>query len=107
MTHGQVAASTGMPPRTIRFAVRRLREAGLVSSVPSLRDCRTCYLFVNRERNPDGAPAPGPRPLASNLPTNAPGAGTLGRPQTPLGIWPSAHLGEAPNLDSAVAIPLA
>ncbi len=65
LTHAQIALRTGMPARTIRFAVRRLREQGLVSSIPSLRDCRTCYLFVNRESA--GAPAPEPLRLPALL----------------------------------------
>jgi DNA-binding MarR family transcriptional regulator len=40
--------TTGMPERTIRFAVRRLRQAGLVDVRRSLQDCRTRYFFVSR-----------------------------------------------------------
>ena len=36
-----------MPARTVRYAIKRLRDEGFVDSRCSLRDCRTCYFFVN------------------------------------------------------------
>ena len=62
MTHSELVGTTRMSPRTLRFALRRLRDLGLVSSVPSLRDCRTCYIFVNREPKAE-AEAPVKPPL--------------------------------------------
>lgn len=47
-THAQIAAATGLPRRTIRFAVQRLRAQGLISRVASLHDCRICYFFIDR-----------------------------------------------------------
>jgi DNA-binding transcriptional ArsR family regulator len=55
LTHADLRHSTGLPPRTIRFAVKRLREEGLVDARSSLRDCRTCYFFVSREHVEGGA----------------------------------------------------
>lgn len=55
LTHSDLRDRTGLPPRTIRFAVKRLREEGLVDARSSLRDCRTCYFFVSREWVDDGA----------------------------------------------------
>jgi hypothetical protein len=48
LTHSQLGAATGMPARTIRFAVQRLRANGLVASLNSLQDCRICYVFIDR-----------------------------------------------------------
>jgi DNA-binding transcriptional ArsR family regulator len=48
LTHAGLRERTGMPARTIRFAVARLKEAGFLDVRCSLRDCRTCYFFVNR-----------------------------------------------------------
>ncbi len=48
VTHAQLRDTTEMPPRTIRFAVKRLRESGLLDARCSLRDCRTCYFFVHK-----------------------------------------------------------
>jgi DNA-binding transcriptional ArsR family regulator len=49
ITHDSLRAATGMPARTIRFAVKRLRERGYIESMRSLKDCRTCYFFVSRD----------------------------------------------------------
>ncbi len=48
LTHADLRDVTEMPPRTIRFAVKRLRESGLLDARCSLRDCRTCYFFVHQ-----------------------------------------------------------
>lgn len=48
VSHQDLRVHTRMPPRTIRFAVRRLRDEGYVDSRSSLRDCRTCYFFVDK-----------------------------------------------------------
>lgn len=47
VTHDDLKALTGIPPRTIRYAVRRLRDDGILDSRCSLSDCRTCYFFVH------------------------------------------------------------
>lgn len=49
VTHNHLRAATGMPARTIRFAVKRLKDHGYIDSLRSLRDCRTCYFFVSRK----------------------------------------------------------
>jgi len=48
LTHSALREVTGMPARTIRFAVKRLKEEGFIDTRCSLRDCRTCYFFVNK-----------------------------------------------------------
>jgi hypothetical protein len=48
LTHADLRAQTRMPARTIRFAVARLKEEGFLDVRCSLRDCRTCYFFVNK-----------------------------------------------------------
>lgn len=55
LTHAGLRDRTGLPPRTIRFAVKRLREEGFVDARSSLKDCRTCYFFVSRDCVEDGA----------------------------------------------------
>jgi DNA-binding transcriptional ArsR family regulator len=49
LTHADLRQQTGMPARTIRFAVARLKEAGFLDVRCSLKDCRTCYFFVNKQ----------------------------------------------------------
>lgn len=48
LTHAGLAQSTGLPARTIRYAIKRLKDEGFLDTRCSLRDCRTCYFFVNR-----------------------------------------------------------
>ncbi|MES2155048.1 MAG: winged helix-turn-helix domain-containing protein [bacterium] len=48
LTHNELGLATGLPPRTIRYAVRRLKDHGVLDSLSSLRDCRTCYFFVSK-----------------------------------------------------------
>jgi DNA-binding transcriptional ArsR family regulator len=55
LTHADLRRRTGLPPRTIRFAVKRLREEGFVDARSSLKDCRTCYFFVSRDCVEHGA----------------------------------------------------
>lgn len=47
-THKEIVADAGLPARTARFAVERLRQAGLVEEVPSLRDARQSYYRARR-----------------------------------------------------------
>lgn len=49
LTHAELRTATGMPARTIRYAVRRLKDEGFLDTRCSLRDCRTCYFFVNKK----------------------------------------------------------
>ncbi len=48
LTHQELGLATGLPARTIRYAVRRLKDDGILDSLSSLRDGRTCYFFVSR-----------------------------------------------------------
>lgn len=47
VTHAGLREATGIPPRTIRYAVRRLKDEELIDTRCSLEDCRTCYFFVH------------------------------------------------------------
>lgn len=46
LTHKGLLEATGMPPRTVRYAVGRLKEAGVIGARCNLMDCRQCYFFV-------------------------------------------------------------
>ncbi|MEK6985043.1 MAG: helix-turn-helix domain-containing protein [Candidatus Thermoplasmatota archaeon] len=48
LTSAELLVRTGLPARTLRYAVRRLKQEGLVDARCSLRDCRTCYFFVSK-----------------------------------------------------------
>lgn len=48
LTHNELREATTLPARTIRFAVKRLKDQQLVASLSSLRDCRKCYFYVDR-----------------------------------------------------------
>ena len=47
LTHRDLVAATGMPPRTVRWAVGRLREEGIIGARCNLMDCRQCFFYVN------------------------------------------------------------
>ena len=49
LTHKDLVAATGLPPRTLRFALARLRGSGRVDWRWSLRDARQRLYFVRRE----------------------------------------------------------
>ncbi|HWG90862.1 MAG TPA: hypothetical protein VNZ52_08460 [Candidatus Thermoplasmatota archaeon] len=46
-THKDLVATAGLPARTIRWAVHRLREEGLVQGRLNVRDPRQTFFFVN------------------------------------------------------------
>jgi DNA-binding transcriptional ArsR family regulator len=48
LTHADLRRRTGLPPRTVRFAVKRLKDEGFVDTRCSLRDCRNTYFFVSK-----------------------------------------------------------
>ena len=48
LTSAELHEATGMPARTVRYAIKRLKDEGLLDTRCSLRDCRTCYFFVHR-----------------------------------------------------------
>ncbi len=48
LTHTELHERTQIPPRTIRFAIKRLKEEGFIDTRCSLRDCRTCFFFVHK-----------------------------------------------------------
>ena len=49
LTHKDLVAATNLPPRTLRFALARLRGSGRVDWRWSLRDARQRLYFVRRE----------------------------------------------------------
>jgi DNA-binding transcriptional ArsR family regulator len=49
LTHAELRERTDMPARTVRYALKRLRDEGFVDTRCSLRDCRTCYFFVHQK----------------------------------------------------------
>lgn len=49
LTHKDLVRATGMPGRTVRYAVGRLKEAGVIGARCNLMDCRQCYFFVAQE----------------------------------------------------------
>jgi hypothetical protein len=48
LTSAELRDATGLPPRTLRYAVKRLKDEHFLDTRCSLRDCRTCYFFVNK-----------------------------------------------------------
>lgn len=54
LTHKDLLRVTGMPPRTVRYAVGRLKEAGVIGARCNLMDCRQCYFFVAQQCPGDG-----------------------------------------------------
>lgn len=49
LTHKDLLRVTGMPSRTVRYAVGRLKEAGVIGARCNLMDCRQCYFFVAQQ----------------------------------------------------------
>lgn len=133
LTHNELGLATGLPPRTIRYAVRRLKDHGILESLSSLRDCRTCYFFVSRrhirpealedarsradeasrqgrlvERVQEGPRRPtfahvGPRPMAPAFAPAYPSAAAV----TPAPLATIAPAPAAPTVPAAPADPLA
>lgn len=52
LTHKELVLATQMPPRTLRFALARLRGSGLVDWRWSLRDARQRVYFPPRDDGP-------------------------------------------------------
>lgn len=46
LTHKELVEITGMPPRTIRYAISRLQEANHVSKRLNLMDSRQQFFFL-------------------------------------------------------------
>ena len=49
LTHRDLVAATGMPPRTVRWAVGKLRDAGIVDARCNLMDCRQCFFYLSEQ----------------------------------------------------------
>lgn len=49
MTSKEISDETMLAPRTVRHALKRLRQFGLVNTRASLKDCRTAYFFVGQD----------------------------------------------------------
>ncbi len=46
MTHKDLLTEMEMPGRTIRYAVKRLKDAGIIGERCNLMDCRQCFFYV-------------------------------------------------------------
>lgn len=57
MTHRELVEHTEMPARTVRYAVRRLKEADCLGERVNLKDCRQRFFFVKREASAEGGSA--------------------------------------------------
>jgi DNA-binding transcriptional regulator GbsR (MarR family) len=51
MTHRELVEYTEMPARTVRYAVRRLKEIDCLGERVNLKDCRQRFFFVKREES--------------------------------------------------------
>lgn len=47
LTHKELVEISEMPPRTVRYAVSRLKEDGFIGERCNLMDCRQCFFFIN------------------------------------------------------------
>lgn len=52
LTHKDLVQRAGIPARTVRFALGKLKRAGLVEEAPSLRDARQSYWRLTRPAEP-------------------------------------------------------
>lgn len=48
LTSKEISDETLLAPRTVRHALKRLRQFGLVNTRASLRDCRTAYFYLGQ-----------------------------------------------------------
>lgn len=55
LTHKELVEITGMPPRTVRYAIARLQEDGHVSKRLNLMDSRQQFFFLDDD---DGSRPP-------------------------------------------------
>lgn len=46
MTINEIMSETGLPERTVKYALRRLRELKLVDTVPCFKDFRRKYYYL-------------------------------------------------------------
>ncbi len=46
LTHKELVEITEMPPRTVRYAVSRLKDEGHLGQRCNLMDCRQCFFFL-------------------------------------------------------------
>lgn len=56
-THKDLVLSTGLAPRTVRYALRRLKEEGLVVEKFNFRDARQSMYYPTRISTPAPAAA--------------------------------------------------
>ncbi len=47
LTHKDLVEVSEMPPRTVRYAVARLKEEGYLGQRCNLMDCRQCFFFIH------------------------------------------------------------
>lgn len=46
ITHKGLLQEMEMPGRTIRYAIKRLKEVGIIGERCNLMDCRQCFFYV-------------------------------------------------------------
>lgn len=57
MTHRELVEYTDIPARTVRYAVKRLKQADCLGERVNLKDCRQRFFFIQREESVDGPSA--------------------------------------------------
>jgi DNA-binding transcriptional ArsR family regulator len=56
-THKDIVSSTGLAPRTVRYALRRLKESGLIIEKFNFRDARQAIYMPKMTAAPTNASA--------------------------------------------------
>jgi len=51
LTQKELIQTVNMPAKTVRYALRRLAEEGLIVTMPNLGDMRSCYYSLNPDQN--------------------------------------------------------
>lgn len=57
LTHRELVEYTDIPARTVRYAVKRLKQADCLGERVNLKDCRQRFFFIQREESADGPDA--------------------------------------------------
>ena len=52
LTQKQLILKVGMPAKTVRYALKRLNEEGVVTQIPNLQDMRSVYYSLSPNLNP-------------------------------------------------------
>lgn len=52
LTQKQLILKVGMPAKTVRYALKRLSEEGVITQIPNLEDMRSVYYSMSPELTP-------------------------------------------------------